>query len=85
MPTYPILVVCNLDKRILQSLDLNGEQFFFMKLFKTSNIDMYSYTMFDASSTIYVLTITLILTLIESLTRQNLTNMVHNMRIFNFS
>ena len=83
MPTYPILVVCNLDKRILQSLDLNGEQFFFMKLFKTSNIDMYSYTMFDASSTIYVLTITLTLT--KTLTRQTLTNTVLNIRIFNFS
>jgi len=45
MPTDPILYaleVCNLDKRILQSLDFTVNRFF-MKLFRTSNIEIVHY------------------------------------------
>jgi len=34
------LEVCNLDKRILQSLDFTVNRFFIMKLFRTSNIEL---------------------------------------------
>jgi len=43
----PILLyafeVCNLDKRVLQSLDFTVNRFF-MKLFKTSNIEISNYS-----------------------------------------
>jgi len=37
------LEVCNLDKRILQSLDFTVNRFFIMKLFRTSNMEIVHY------------------------------------------
>ena len=43
MPSHPYaLEVCNLDKRTLQSLDFTVNRFF-MKLFRTSNIETVHY------------------------------------------
>ena len=41
-PTIYSLEVCNLDKRMLQSLDFTVNRFF-MKLFRTSNIEIVHY------------------------------------------
>ena len=46
------LDVCNLDKRSMQSLDFTFNRFF-MKLFKTSNIEIVNITVKDCSAVTY--------------------------------
>jgi len=57
IPAYPLLELCALDKRSLQSLDFTINRFF-MKLFKTSDIKLFKHCQiflnFELSSALLV-------------------------------